>query len=99
MAAIDVLQALCACSLFHTLYPAELGASPRRAMTSMLLGNGVLALALRAQLSALPFKWVGGRSWQAGTDYCVGCCDGMQSRTACSFDPRFPYQPHCTKGT
>ncbi|PSC71716.1 cytochrome c oxidase subunit [Micractinium conductrix] len=55
--AIDVLQPVSACSLLHRLYPPAAGTGPLRSLAAVLLGNGVLALALRAKTSPLPVRW------------------------------------------
>ena len=80
-AAVDVLQAVCACSLFHALYPTVSGASPQRALSCMLVGNGVLALALRSQLSALPFKCVARGDVGAGRGHLHGVA-GLDNHAA-----------------
>ena len=54
--AIDVLQPVSACSLLHRLYPPAAGTGPLRSLAAVLLGNGVLALALRAKTSPLPVR-------------------------------------------
>ncbi|PSC71710.1 thiol disulfide reductase thioredoxin [Micractinium conductrix] len=55
--AIDVLQPAFTCSLVHCLYPPAAAAGALRAFATILLGNGVLALAVRSQTSPLPFRW------------------------------------------
>jgi hypothetical protein len=56
-AALDVLQPLCACSLFHTIHPSAPGASAGRALACLLAGNGVAALAALLTTSPLTFRW------------------------------------------
>ncbi|KAL4420477.1 hypothetical protein ABPG75_010133 [Micractinium tetrahymenae] len=56
-AAVDVMQPVCACALFHALYPAAPGAGPLRSLAFLLGSNGVLALIVRAKVSPLPFRW------------------------------------------
>lgn len=55
-AAAEVAQVVCACALFHCLYPAVPGASPLRALACLAAGNGVLALAAQALTSTLPLR-------------------------------------------
>jgi hypothetical protein len=54
---ISIAQPLCACSLFHHLYPTTAGASALRALACVVTGNGVLALACLAKTSPLTFRW------------------------------------------
>jgi hypothetical protein len=54
---ISIAQPLCACSLFHHIYPTTAGASALRAVACVAAGNGVLALACLAKTSPLTFRW------------------------------------------
>lgn len=55
--ALDVVQALLACSLFHASYSIAGGTGAFRCWTCLLAGNGVLALVALTKTSPLTFKW------------------------------------------
>ena len=55
-AGTEVVQAVCACALFHRLYPAAPGASPLRVLACLAAGNGALSLAAQGLTSALPLR-------------------------------------------
>ena len=71
--AIDVLQPAFTCSLVHCLYPPAAAAGALRAFATILLGNGVLALAVRSQTSPLPFR-CGGYHSSRSSSRSSSCC-------------------------
>ena len=54
--AVDLLQPLFGCLLFHHLYPAAPGASALHSVAAVVAGNGVAALFCLTKCSPLTFR-------------------------------------------